>query len=347
MQGERRFSWGVLVGRCGLRRGRAPAKVARDDAGTDDRAPSGSIRSLLEGKGYVEINAKRSLLIDRTSLDMGREALASQRKILERAQDDLARAEGHHAETIVERERVQESLGQRYQERDRVLKEVLELSQEIEAIERRTAAVEADLGRERDTQAKLEMEARQIQEQTEELGALARRQAELDQEILRAQEVFRTEKKARTRTEAKLNADIQQATAKLHREEETFHQRTTETDESIKDQWDEQDHLRKKLERIKFAIATAEAEVKALLEKRRRKMENLHDKLISSSDSPIKAEYRRAAQRLQKEKENAEALKLEVSIERAQQEKEEEVREARETREAELERKSSRKKLFD
>ena len=76
-------------------------------------------------------------------------------------------------------------------------------------------------------------------------------------------------------------------------------------------------------------------------------MENLHDKLISSSDSPIKAEYRRAAQRLQKEKENAEALKLEVSIERAQQEKEEEVREARETREAELERKSSRKKLFD
>ena len=68
------------------------------------------------------------------------------------------------------------------------------------------------------------MEARQIQEQTEELGTLARRQAELDQEILRAQEVLRTERKARTRAEAKLNADIQQATAKLHREEETFHQ---------------------------------------------------------------------------------------------------------------------------
>ncbi|QDZ20942.1 hypothetical protein HOP50_04g34660 [Chloropicon primus] len=304
--------WGLrgVFGGCGGRARREKGKAG----GGRVRETSGGEEPLLGGSGYVEVSAKGSLLIDGGSLEMGREAIGALRRTLEGAREDLSRAEDHHADEIHEREKAHDSVSERYAERDRVLKEVLDLSREIEGVKHRTDDLRAAMESERDTQARLEIEAKQQLERGAERDSLRRRNQELDEEIRRAQEILRTERDARTKAQAQANADIQQATAPLRQREENCQADITEADKAIKRRKDEQEHLRTKISSLNVALEQAESDVSSLLQSRRDKMDRLHDQLIKCTDSPMKAEYRRASQRLQKEKEDAEVLKLQANI---------------------------------
>mmetsp|Transcript_3414 Transcript_3414/g.12029 ORF Transcript_3414/g.12029 Transcript_3414/m.12029 type:complete len:373 (+) Transcript_3414:45-1163(+) len=319
-----------LVGRCGAHR--KHPKVPREgwDGGSSRNAsvppePSGGGGGLLlaGGEKYVEVRASESLLIDGESLEMGREALGALRRALESARLARAEAEETRNDAVVAREMAQDSVRERYAERDTVLGEVLELGREIERVELRRSDLEVELGCERETQARLESEAAECAERRSRLEHLWSRNAELDQEVARAREVVRTEKNARVKAQAQASADAQQATEALRQRQERVQSELADADAAIRREKDEQGHLRRKAKGIALALEQCEADVADLLQARRQKMDQLHDQLISIEDSPLKAEYRRASQRLQKEREETEVLRLQAAVLREQGETQE------------------------
>ena len=250
-----------LVGRCGAHR--KHPKVSREgwDGGSSRNAsvppePSGGGGGLLlaGGEKYVEVRASESLLIDGESLEMGREALGALRRALESARLARAEAEETRNDAVVAREMAQDSVRERYAERDTVLGEVLELGREIERVELRRSDLEVELGCERETQARLESEAAECAERRSRLEHLWSRNAELDQEVARAREVVRTEKNARVKAQAQASADAQQATEALRQRQERVQSELADADAAIRREKDEQGHLRRKAKGIALAL---------------------------------------------------------------------------------------------
>ena len=306
------LSWQAFVGRCvGCK---VERERRREKGSKHEGEASGFHSAVTTGQKYVEVRAKRSVLIDKTSLEMGQEALKAMKSILLKESQELSSARQSRSDALEEREKAQDLAKQKSLEKDDVMKEVLELNSEIQGVKERLDALHAKLEQERCRQAQLEGESKQIENQKLELEATESRNADLEQEILRAQSVLRTERNTRIRLQAKLKAAIQQSTSHLHQQKEKLHDELCDLDNCIRSEKEEQSELKKKLKHFHQTLEKADADVSETLRSRRAKMETLHDRLMKSDDSPLKAEFRRASQRLQKEKEAVEVLKLQYNI---------------------------------
>ena len=303
--------WLPLLGwGCGLERRKAKEKPSSSASKGEGKEK----RSSLHGGRYVQVNAKKSALIDEASLQMSQEALWSLQKILQRERSELEKAKEFHLHAIEDRTKAQDLVQQKLQEKEEVLKEVLHLSEEIEGVKQRLEDLNSKVSVERDKQAQLETQSNHLEQQKVDLDAAERRKGELDQELLRAQAVLRTERNTRIKLQAQLQAAIQQSTAPLNQEKDRLHADLSDLDDCLRREREKQNQLRHKLQQFHSVLKKADSDVSATLRKRREKMEKLHDQLMKSTDSPLKAEYRRASQRLQKEKEEVEVLKLQYNI---------------------------------
>ncbi len=272
------------------------------------------MRGAPVGGKYVEVRASESVFIDAATLAMAQEAIRAAKRVLEREEGARARSAEDREEAMEARARAEAQSGLRCEERDRLLRALLERHKEIEAVEERVEALVAAVNAAREKRDSLDMAAKRTAEQRLAVEALEGRGGELDQEIVRAQNVLRTMRSARIKLQAQLQADTQQATRMLRQREERLSNGMSEDASAIRAERDEQKHLRDKLKRLELALSKADEDVAALLKKRRAKMEQMHDRLSKVDDSPLKAEYRRASQRLQKEREEADVLKLQYNI---------------------------------
>ena len=286
---------GVGVGVGGDDDGRQPANSSTSQSGT-----------LLEGRGYVEVNARASVLIDATSLEMGREAISSLNKILQRERDVLAKAVEYNADSVRERGNAEVLVKDAEEERDGLLKQVMELKDEIERVKERSNEVSEEIFLEKERQSRIETEEKRISEEKVQLASIEKRNKEIDQEILRAQSLLRTERSARIKLQARLKADIQQSTLPFSQQEDRLQNDITETSGRIREEKKEQDHFKQKRKQLKDVIEKASSEYQSLLTQRRQMMSTIGEEI--GSDSPLKAEYRRARERLQNEKQEAEQL---------------------------------------
>jgi chromosome segregation ATPase len=341
--------WLPLLGVCGTerRKGKEGAeKKASSSAKKDkDEGKGASSISALHGGRYVEVNAKKSVLIDTKSLEMSQEALRSLQKILQRERQGLSHAKEFRLHAIEDRAKAQDLLNAKLVEKEDVLKEVLQLREEIEGVKQRLDNLNLKVDEERDRQAQLETQSKHLEQQKVDLEAAESRKAELDQEVLRAQAVLRTERNTRIKLQAQLQASTQQSTAHLNQEKDTLHAELSDLDGSLRREREKQSQLKRKLQHFHAVLEKADSDVSATLQSRREKMERLHDQLMKSPDSPLKAEYRRASQRLQREKEEVEVLKLQYNILANDQESQEvKVKDMEETRQGWI---SEEKKLRD
>jgi len=339
--------WLPLLGMCGTerRKGKEGAEKKPSSSAKKDEGKGASAISALHGGRYVEVNAKKSVLIDTKSLEMSQEALRSLQKILQRERQGLSHAKEFRLHAIEDRAKAQDLLDAKLVEKEDVLQEVLQLREEIEGVKQRLDDLNLKVDEERDRQAQLETQSRHLEQQKVDLEAAESRKAELDQEVLRAQAVLRTERNARIKLQAQLQAAIQQSTAHLNQEKDTLHAELSDLDGSLRREREKQSQLKRKLQHFHAVLEKADSDVSATLRSRREKMEKLHDQLMKSTDSPLKAEYRRASQRLQREKEEVEVLKLQYNILANDQESQEvKVKDMEETRQGWI---SEEKKLRD